>query len=138
MILPVTAQVVSGMATLTFLTKNAFLEEAFKPYVTTARAKGVRERRVLFHHIFRNALLVIVAGLPARILHIFFASSLLIEIVFSLNGLGLLGFDAAVTRDYPVVFGTLYILTLLGLLLHMLGDLIYTWVDPRIDFKAQT
>ena len=137
MTLPVTAQFVAGVASLTMLTKNAFLEEAFKQYVTTARAKGIRERRVLFNHIFRNALLVIVAGLPSTLLHIFFARSLLIEVFFSLDGLGLLGFDAAVTRDYPVLFGTLYIFTLLGILLHILGDLAYTWVDPRIDFNEQ-
>jgi microcin C transport system permease protein len=136
--LPVMAQVISGFASLTLLTKNTFLEELNKHYVATARSKGLTERAVLLKHIFRNAMLIVIAGFPAAILHIFFTSSLLIEIVFSLDGLGLLSFEAALTRDYPVVFGSLYIFTLLGLLLHILGDLMYTWVDPRIHFGART
>jgi microcin C transport system permease protein len=103
-----------------------------------SRSKGLTERAVLLKHIFRNAMLIVIAGFPAAILHIFFTSSLLIEIVFSLDGLGLLSFEAALTRDYPVVFGSLYIFTLLGLLLHVLGDLMYTWIDPRIHFGART
>ncbi len=132
--LPVTAMVIGGFASLTLLTKNSFLEEVQKQYVTTARAKGVSEPRILYHHIFRNAMLVVVAGLPAAVIHIFFTSSLLIEVIFSLDGLGLLGFEAAISRDYPIMFGTLYIYTLIGLFMNLLGDLTYTFVDPRIDF----
>lgn len=135
--LPILAQVISGFASLTLLTKNSFLEEMNKQYVTTARAKGLTERAILLKHVFRNAMLIVIAGFPATVLHIFFTGSLLIEIVFSLDGLGLLGFDAAITRDYPVVFGTLYIFTLMGLLLHILGDFTYTLVDPRIDFNKR-
>lgn len=132
--LPVTAMVIGGFASLTLLTKNSFLEEIQKQYVTTARAKGTPENRILYHHIFRNAMLVVVAGLPAAVIHIFFTSSLLIEVIFSLDGLGLLGFEAAISRDYPIMFGTLYIYTLIGLFMNLLGDLTYTFVDPRIDF----
>lgn len=137
MTLPITALVISGFASLTLLTKNSFLEEINKQYVLTARAKGLTERRVLFGHVFRNAMLIVIAGMPAALLHIFFAGSLLIEVIFSLDGLGLLGFESAINRDYPVVFGTLYIFTLIGLFLHILGDLTYTVVDPRIDFERR-
>ncbi|OJW47218.1 MAG: microcin ABC transporter permease [Alphaproteobacteria bacterium 41-28] len=137
MVLPITALVISGFASLTLLTKNSFLEEINKQYVVTARAKGLTERRVLFGHVFRNAMLIVVAGMPAALIHIFFAGSLLIEVIFSLDGLGLLGFESAIGRDYPVVFGTLYIFTLLGLLLHIIGDLTYTFIDPRIDFERR-
>ena len=103
----------------------------------TARAKGLSERKVLYGHVFRNAMLIVIAGMPAALIHVFFAGSLLIEVIFSLDGLGLLGFESAVGRDYPVVFGTLYIFTLLGLLLHIIADLSYTFVDPRIDFERR-
>ncbi len=135
--LPVTAMVVGGFASLTMLTKNCFLDEIHKLYVTTARAKGLSERRVLYGHVFRNAMLIVIAGFPSALLRIFFTSALLIEIIFSLNGLGLLGYEAVVGRDYPVVFGTLYIFTLLGLLLGLLGDITYSLVDPRIDFERR-
>ena len=137
MVLPITAMVISGFASLTFLTKNSFLEEINKQYVVTARAKGLTERRVLFGHVFRNAMLIVIAGMPAALIGIFFSGSLLIEVIFSLDGLGLLGFDSAISRDYPVVFGTLYIFTLLGLFLHIVGDLSYTFIDPRIDFERR-
>jgi microcin C transport system permease protein len=137
MVLPISALVISGFASLTLLTKNSFLEEINKQYVVTARAKGLTEHRVLFGHVFRNAMLIVVAGMPAALIHIFFAGSLLIEVIFSLDGLGLLGFESAIGRDYPVVFGTLYIFTLLGLLLHIIGDLTYTFIDPRIDFERR-
>lgn len=137
MVLPITAMVISGFASLTFLTKNSFLEEINKQYVVTARAKGLTERRVLFGHVFRNAMLIVIAGMPAALIGIFFSGSLLIEVIFSLNGLGLLGFESAISRDYPVVFGTLYIFTLLGLFLHIMGDLTYTFIDPRIDFERR-
>lgn len=137
MVLPITALVISGFAVLTLLAKNSFLEEINKQYVVTARAKGLTERRVLFGHVFRNAMLIVIAGMPAALIHIFFAGSLLIEVIFSLDGLGLLGFESAISRDYPVVFGTLYIFTLLGLFLHILGDMTYTFVDPRIDFERR-
>lgn len=137
MTLPITALVISGFASLTLLTKNSFLEEINKQYILTARAKGLTERRVLFGHVFRNAMLIVIAGMPAALLHIFFTGSLLIEVIFSLDGLGLLGFESAINRDYPVVFGTLYIFTLIGLFLHILGDLTYTFVDPRIDFERR-
>lgn len=135
--LPVTAMVISGFAGLTILTKNCFLEEIHKLYVTAARAKGLNERQVLYGHVFRNAMLIVIAGFPGAILRILFTSALLIEIIFSLNGLGLLGFEAVVTRDYPVIFGTLYIFTLIGLVFSLLGDLLYMAVDPRIDFAAR-
>jgi microcin C transport system permease protein len=135
--LPVTALVIGGFATLTMLTKNCFLEEINKQYVLTARAKGLPERRVLYGHVFRNAMLLVVAGFPAAFVGILFTSSLLIEVIFSLNGLGLLGFDAAINRDYPIVFGTLYIYTLMGLVLKLVGDLTYMLIDPRIDFATR-
>jgi microcin C transport system permease protein len=137
MVLPTTALVVGGFATLTILTKNSFLEEIRKQYVVTARAKGASEQRVLYRHIFRNAMLLIIAGFPAAFIGILFTSALLVEIIFSLDGLGLLGFESAIRRDYPVMFGTLYIFTLLGLIMQIVGDLMYTVVDPRIDFEAR-
>lgn len=135
--LPVLATVIGGFATLTMLTKNAFLDEIRKQYVVTARAKGVSERRILYHHVFRNAMLLVIASFPATFISMFFTSSVLIEVMFSLNGLGLLGFDATVQRDYPVMFGTLYIFTLIGLLMNILSDLTYTLVDPRINFEGR-
>ena len=136
-VLPTTALVVGGFASLTMLTKNSFLEEIRKQYVVTARAKGASENRILYRHIFRNAMLLVIAGFPAAFLAMVFSSALLVEIVFSLDGLGLLGFESAIRRDYPVMFGTLYIFTLLGLLMQILGDMIYTIVDPRIDFDRR-
>ncbi len=135
--LPVTALVVGGFAGLAMLTKNSFLEEITKQYVVTARAKGLTRRRVLYGHIFRNAMLVVVAGFPGAFVGILFTSALLIEVIFSLDGLGLLGFEAAVNRDYPVMFGTLYVYTLVGLLLNIVTDLTYVAVDPRIDFERR-
>ncbi len=137
MVLPTTSLVVGGFATLTILTKNCFLEEIRKHYVVTARAKGAGEQRILYRHIFRNAMLLIVAGFPSAFIGILFTSALLVEIIFSLDGLGLLGFESAIRRDYPVMFGTLYIFTLLGLLMQIAGDLLYTVVDPRIDFESR-
>jgi len=136
--LPLTALVIGNFATLTFLTKNSFLDEISKQYVVTARAKGLSERRVLYGHVFRNAMLIIIAGFPAAFISLFFTGSLLIEVIFSLDGLGLLGFESAINRDYPVVFGTLFIFTLLGLLVKLMGDITYTLVDPRIDFAERS
>jgi microcin C transport system permease protein len=135
--LPVTAMVIGGFAGLTMLTKNSFLEEINKQYVVTARAKGLTEQRVLYGHVFRNAMLLIIAGFPAALVAILFSSSLLIEIIFSLDGMGLLGYEAVMNRDYPVIFGTLYMFTLLGLVLNLIGDLTYHFVDPRIDFEKR-
>ena len=135
--LPVTAMAISGLASLTMLTKNAFLDEIGKLYAMTARAKGLAERQVLYGHIFRNAMLVIVAGFPAAFITILFAGSLLIEVIFSLDGLGLLGFESILNRDYPVVFGSLFIFTLLGLVLNLASDIAYTVIDPRIDFNTR-
>lgn len=137
MVLPTVALVAGGFASLTMLTKNCFLDEIRKQYVITARAKGAGEQRVLYGHVFRNAMLLIVAGFPAAFIGILFSSALLVEIIFSLDGLGLLGFEAAIQRDYPVMFGTLYIFTLLGLIMQIVGDLMYTVVDPRIDFSTR-
>jgi microcin C transport system permease protein len=137
MVLPTLALVIGGFAGLTMLTKNSFLEEIGKQYVVTARAKGNGEGRVLYGHVFRNAMLLIIAGFPAAFIGILFTGALLVEIVFSLDGLGLLGFEAAIRRDYPVMFATLYIFTLLGLIMQIVGDLMYTVVDPRIDFEAR-
>jgi len=137
MVLPTIALVAGGFASLTMLTKNCFLEEIHKQYVVTARAKGASQNRVLYGHVFRNAMLLIVAGFPAAFIGILFSSALLVEIIFSLDGLGLLGFQSAIQRDYPVMFGTLYIFTLLGLVMQLIGDLMYTLVDPRIDFEAR-
>ena len=135
--LPVTAQLISSFAVLTLLTKNSFIEEISKQYVMTARAKGLSERKVLYGHVFRNAMLIVIAGLPAAILGILFTSALLIEVIFSLDGLGLLGFESALARDYPVMFGTLFIFTLIGLVLKLVGDICYMLVDPRIDFEGR-
>jgi microcin C transport system permease protein len=135
--LPITALVISGFATLTMLTKNCFLDEINKQYVVTARAKGLTERRVLYGHVFRNAMLLVVAGFPAALITILFTGSLLIEVIFSLDGLGLLGFEAVINRDYPIVFATLYVFTLIGLLLKLISDLTYMLIDPRIDFAAR-
>ncbi|WP_041523193.1 microcin C ABC transporter permease YejB [Gilvimarinus agarilyticus] len=135
--LPILALVVGGFATLTMLTKNSFLDEINKQYVITARAKGAGEQRILYKHVFRNAMLIIIAGFPATFISMFFTGSLLIEVIFSLEGLGLLGFESTLQRDYPVMFGTLYIFSLLGLLIGIVSDLAYTWVDPRIDFESR-
>ena len=135
--LPVTANVIGGFATLTLLTKNSFLDEIGKQYVVTARAKGLEEKRVLYGHVFRNAMLIVIASLPGVLVALFFTGSLLIEVIFSLDGLGLLGFEAALNRDYPVVFGTLYIFTLMGLILKLISDITYVLVDPRIDFESR-
>ncbi|MEE9437037.1 MAG: microcin C ABC transporter permease YejB [Candidatus Adiutricales bacterium] len=135
--LPILALVIGGFATLTMLTKNSFLDEINKQYVVTARSKGITERRVLYGHVFRNAMLIIIAGFPSAFISMFFTGSLLIEIIFSLDGLGLLGFESTINRDYPVMFGTLYVFTLLGLLLKLVSDITYMFVDPRIDFEAR-
>jgi microcin C transport system permease protein len=135
--LPMTAMVLSAFATTTFLTKNSFLEEIRKQYVTTARAKGLTEHQVLYGHVFRNAMLIVIAGFPGAFISAFFASSLLIETIFSLEGLGLLGFESVMNRDYPVVFADVYIFSLLGLVINLISDLTYTWVDPRIDFETR-
>lgn len=137
MVLPVTAMVIGGFASLTMLTKNSFLDEINKQYVLTAKAKGLTERAVLYGHVFRNAMLIVVAGFPSAFVGVLFTGALFVEIIFSLDGLGLLGFEAAISRDYPVMFGTLYFFTLLGLLLNLLGDVMYTIIDPRIDFESR-
>ena len=137
LVLPITAMVIGSFATLTMLTKNCFLDEIGKQYVVTARAKGLSENRVLYGHVFRNAMLLIIAGFPAALISVFFTGALLIEVIFSLDGLGLLGFEAAINRDYPLMFGTLYIFTLLGLVVKLIGDIAYTLVDPRIDFESR-
>jgi microcin C transport system permease protein len=137
MTLPVLAMVIGGFAGLTMLTKNSFLDQINQQYVVTARAKGLTERRVLYGHVFRNAMLIVIAGFPSAFIGILFTGALLIEVIFSLDGLGLLGFEAALNRDYPVMFGSLYFFSLLGLLLNLLGDLTYTIVDPRIDFESR-
>lgn len=135
--LPLCAMVLSQFATLTLLTKNSFLDEIRKQYVLTARMKGLSERRVLYGHVFRNAMLIVIAGFPGAFIHAFFTGALLIETIFSLDGLGLLSFEATLNRDYPVVFATLYIFALLGLVITLLTDLTYTFIDPRIDFEAR-
>ncbi len=135
--LPVLAYTVSGFATLTLLTKNSFLDEIRKQYVMTARAKGLGQTRVLYGHVFRNAMLIVIAGFPAAFVSVFFAGSIFVETVFSLDGLGLLGFESVVTRDYPVVLGTLFIFGLLGLVIKLVSDLVYVWIDPRIDFERR-
>ncbi|PTQ73667.1 microcin C ABC transporter permease YejB [Pseudomonas sp. GV071] len=134
LVLPVTALVIGNFATLTFLTKNSFLDEINKQYVVTARAKGLTNNAILYGHVFRNAMLLIIAGFPSAFISIFFTGSLMIEVIFSLDGLGLMSFEAAINRDYPIVFGTLFIFTLLGLVVKLIGDITYTLVDPRIDF----
>ena len=135
--LPVLASTISAFATLTLLTKNAFLDEIRKQYVITARAKGLSEKGVLYGHVFRNAMLIVIAGFPAVFVSVFFGSSLIIETIFSLDGLGRMGFEAAVARDYPVVFGTLFMFSLIGLLIGLISDLMYIWIDPRIDFEKR-
>ncbi len=135
--LPVVASTISSFATLTLLTKNSFLEEIKKQYVMTARAKGLTESRVLYGHVFRNAMLIVIAGFPALFVSVFFGGSLIIETIFSLDGLGQLGFKAAVERDYPVIFGTLFFFGLIGLVMGIISDLMYVWVDPRIDFAKR-
>jgi microcin C transport system permease protein len=135
--LPVTASTIGAFATLTLLTKNSFLDEIKKQYVMTARAKGLPERRVLYGHVFRNAMLIIIAGFPAVFISVFFGGSLIIETIFSLDGLGRLAYESAIQRDYPVVFGTLYVFGLMGLVVGLLSDLMYVWVDPRIDFETR-
>jgi microcin C transport system permease protein len=135
--LPVLASTISSFATLTLLTKNSFLEEIKKQYVMTARAKGLSERAVLYGHVFRNAMLIVIAGFPSVFVAVFFGGSLIIETIFSLDGLGRLGFEAAVSRDYPVIFGTLFFFGLMGLLMGILSDLMYVWIDPRIDFERR-
>ncbi len=137
MVLPITAMVIGGFATLTMLTKNSFLDQIQQQYVVTARAKGLAEQRVLYGHVFRNAMLIVVAGFPAAFISILFTSAVLIEVIFSLDGLGLLGIEAAFARDYPVMFGTLFFFSLLGLLMGLVGDLMYTVIDPRIDFESR-
>jgi microcin C transport system permease protein len=135
MVLPITAMVIGGFATLTMLTKNSFLDQINQQYVVTARSKGLSEGRVLYGHVFRNAMLIVIAGFPSAFISILFTGSVLIEIIFSLDGLGLLGFEAAFARDYPIMFGTLFFFSLLGLLMGLIGDLMYTVVDPRITFE---
>ena len=135
--LPVLALTISGFATTSLLTKNAFLDEIRKQYVVTARAKGLAENRVLYGHVFRNAMLIVIAGFPGAFIGAFFTGSLLIETIFSLDGLGLLSYESIINRDYPVVFASLYIFGLIGLLVTLISDLTYMWVDPRIDFSAQ-
>ena len=137
LVLPITAILIGSFASLTMLTKNSFLDEINKQYVITARAKGLTERRVLYKHVFRNAMLIIIAGFPAVFISMFFTGSLLIEIIFSLDGLGLLGFESTIQRDYPVMFGTLFVFTLLGLIVGIISDLMYTVIDPRIDFETR-
>ncbi|MBF0248879.1 MAG: microcin C ABC transporter permease YejB [Alphaproteobacteria bacterium] len=134
MVLPVGSMVIGGFAGLTMLTKNSYLEEINKQYVMTARAKGLTEGRILYGHVFRNAMLIVVAGFPSAFVGILFTGALITEIIFSLDGLGLLGFNAAINRDYPVMFGTLYVFTLLGLVLNLVGDVMYHVIDPRITF----
>jgi microcin C transport system permease protein len=135
--LPVTAMTLGAFATVTFLTKNSFLDEIRKQYVTTARMKGLSENKILYGHVFRNAMMIVIAGFPGAFINAFFGSSLLIETIFSLDGLGLLSFDSIVNRDYPVVFADLYIFALLGLVVNLISDLTYTWIDPRIDFATR-
>lgn len=135
--LPVLASTISAFATLTLLTKNSFLDEIRKQYVMTARAKGLKESRVLYGHVFRNAMLIVIAGFPAVFVGVFFGGSLIIETIFSLDGLGRLAFEAAVSRDYPVIFGTLFVFGLIGLVVNILSDLMYVWIDPRIDFDTR-
>jgi microcin C transport system permease protein len=136
-VLPVTALVLGSFATSTFLTKNSFLDEIRKQYVLTARMKGLNDNQVLYGHVFRNAMMIVIAGFPGAFVHAFFTGSLLIENIFSLDGLGLLTYESVMNRDYPVVFANIYILALLGLVVNLLSDLTYTWIDPRIDFETR-
>ena len=135
--LPLTALTIGGFATLTMLTKNSFLEEINKQFVLTARSKGLTEQRVMFGHVFRNAILIVIAGFPAAFVSLLFTGALLIEVIFSIDGIGLLGYEAVVKRDYPIFFGTLFVFTLIGLVMQLIGDIVYTIVDPRIDFEAR-
>jgi microcin C transport system permease protein len=135
--LPITAMVVGGFATLTLLTKNSFIDQIHMQYVMTARAKGLGERRVLYGHVFRNAMLIVIAGFPSAFVRIFFTGALLIEVIFSLDGLGLLGYEAAISRDYPIMFASLYFFSLLGLVMNIISDMTYALVDPRIDFESR-
>ena len=135
--LPLLAMIVSGFAGLTFLTKNSFIDQINQQYVMTARAKGLSERKVLYGHVFRNAMLIVIAGFPSAFIGILFSSSLFIEVIFSLDGLGLLGYEAALTRDYPVIFATLYFFSLLGLIMGIIGDFMFSLIDPRIDFESR-
>ncbi len=135
--LPIISMALSAFATMTMLTKNSFLEEIRKQYVLTARAKGCTSNQVLYGHVFRNAMLIVIAGFPGAFVHAFFTGSLLIETIFSLDGLGLLGFESVLNRDYPVVFATLYIFSLIGVVVNLISDLTYTWIDPRIDFETR-
>ena len=137
MVLPITAMVIGGFATLTMLTKNSFLDQINQQYVMTARSKGLSEHRVLYGHVFRNSMLIVIAGFPSAFIYVLFTGSVLIEIIFSLDGLGLLGFEAVFNRDYPVMFATLYFFSLLGLIMHLIGDITYTVIDPRIDFESR-
>jgi microcin C transport system permease protein len=137
LVLPLISMGLAAFATMTLLTKNSFLDEIRKQYVLTARAKGNSERQVLYGHVFRNAMLIVIAGFPSAFVHAFFTGSLLIETIFSLDGLGLLSFESVLNRDYPVVFATLYIFALVGLVVNLISDLTYTLVDPRIDFETR-
>jgi microcin C transport system permease protein len=137
LVLPLTAIILSAFATTTLLTKNSFLDEIRKQYVTTARAKGLSERKILYGHVFRNAMLIVISGFPSAFISIFFTGQLLIEAIFSLDGLGLLGYESILNRDYPVVIATVYIFALIGILMTLLSDLLYTWIDPRIDFERR-
>jgi len=137
MVLPILSMGLSAFATMTLLTKNSFLEEIRKQYVLTARAKGCSSNQVLYGHVFRNAMLIVIAGFPSAFVHAFFTGSLLIETIFSLDGLGLLGFESVLNRDYPVVFATLFIFSLIGVAVNLISDLTYTWIDPRIDFETR-
>jgi microcin C transport system permease protein len=137
LVLPLVSMALAAFATMSLLSKNSFLDEIRKQYVLTARAKGCSSRQVLYNHVFRNAMLIIIAGFPGAFVHAFFTGSLLIETIFSLDGLGLLGFESVLNRDYPVVFATLYIFSLVGLAVNLIADLTYTWVDPRIDFETR-
>lgn len=138
MVLPTLCMSIGGFATLTILTKNSFLDEINKQYVLTARAKGLTDNQVLYGHVFRNAMLIIIAGIPAALVSVFLTGSLLIEVMFNLDGLGLLGFESVLNRDYPVIFGTLFIFTLVGMLLKLISDVLYVLVDPRIDFESRS
>ncbi len=135
--LPLTALTIGGFATLTMLTKNSFLEELNKQFVLTARAKGLTQNRVLYGHIFRNAMLIVIAGFPTAFVSLLFTGALLIEVIFSLDGIGLLGYEAVIKRDYPILFGTMFSFTLIGLVMQLIGDITYTFVDPRIDFESR-
>lgn len=137
MCLPIISMVLGSFAALTYLTKYSFVEELNKPYVLTARSKGLNENQVLFRHVFRNAILIVVAALPETLVGIFFVGNLFIEIIFNLDGVGLLGFEAITQRDYPVIFGTLFLFTFFGLTLRLIGDVLYHWIDPRIDFESR-